>query len=119
MGYTSSGIEVKEHGSAKEHLLIEGRSAVALDIARMLGIPASMIDASQPGSSLSYSNTRSRLDELLAFGIAPLMAAIVSRLELDDITPRGTTLQFDTSQIVATLIDATTAPGNPPVTLQG
>ena len=100
VAYTSPGIETKEHGAAKEHLLIEGRAASAIDIARLLGIPASMIDANQAGSSLSYSNTESRMQELIEFGIAPLMASIVSRLALDDVTPRGTALKFDTAEIV-------------------
>lgn len=103
VAYTSPGIETKEHGAAKEHLLIEGRAASAIDIARLLGIPASMIDANQAGSSLSYSNTVSRMQELIEFGIAPLMASIVSRLALDDVTPRGTVLKFDTAEIVKSL----------------
>lgn len=103
VAFTSHGIETKEHGAAKEHLLIEGRSASAIDLARLLGIPASMIDAQQAGSSLSYSNTASRMNELISFGIAPIMAAIQSRLELDDVVPRGTRLIFDTSDIVSTL----------------
>lgn len=103
VAYTSPGIETKEHGAAKEHLLIEGRAASAIDIARLLGIPSSMIDATQAGSSLSYSNTESRMSELIEFGIAPLMASIVSRLALDDVTPRGTALKFDTAEIVRTI----------------
>lgn len=109
VAFTSSGVETKEHGAAKEHLLIEGRSASSIDIARLLGIPASMIDANQAGSSLSYSNTASRMNELISFGIAPLMAAITARLSLDDMTPRGTTIRFDTSDIVSTLGDDNTA----------
>lgn len=115
VAFTSHGIETKEHGAAKEHLLIEGRSASSIDIARLLGIPASMIDANQAGSSLSYSNTESRMNELISFGIAPLMASIASRLGLDDIAPRGTTIRFNTADIVATLVttDGNAAGGAP------
>lgn len=105
VSFTSSGIEAKEHGAALEHLVIEGRTASSIDCARILGIPASMIDANSPGSSLSYSNTASRMNELISFGIAPIMAAITARLSLDDVTPRGTTIRFDTSDIVAAIID--------------
>lgn len=101
VAFTSNAIETKELGSAKEHLLVQGRAASAIDIARLLGIPAPMIDAAQEGSSLSYSNTASRLNELIAFGIAPLMAAISARLSQDDVLPAGQKIDFDTSNIVA------------------
>lgn len=119
VAFTSAGIETKEHGAAKEHLLIEGRSASSIDIARLLGIPASMIDANQAGSSLSYSNTESRMSELISFGIAPLMAAIAARLSLDDVAPRGTEIRFNTRDIVATLAtegDDAAGPTGPPTT---
>lgn len=103
VAYTSSAIEVKEHGAPREHLLVEGRNAVAVDIARLAGIPASMIDATLGGTSLSYSNTASRLAELIAFGIAPMMAALTARLGMDDVVPRGVALRIDTTEAVEVL----------------
>lgn len=105
VAYTSNAIEVKEHGSSSEHLLIEGRNAAAVDVARHAGIPATMIDATLSGSSLSYSNTAARLSELVTFGLAPLMAAIAARLSQDDVTPTGVTLKFDTETTLSGLAD--------------
>lgn len=114
VAFTSNGIEVREHGAAKEHLLIEGRNAVAVDIARHAGIPAVMIDATLAGSSLSYSNTSARMAELITFGLSPLMSAISARLSQNDATPDGVTIDFDSSAVIdslSTLATATTEQG--------
>ena len=105
VAYTSSGIEVKEHGASNEHLLLEGRNAAAVDIARHAGIPATMIDATLSGSSISYQNTAARMSELVTFGLSPIMAAISSRLSLDDVTPPGVNLEFDTTAMLKRLAD--------------
>lgn len=103
VAYTSNGIEVREHGAAQEHLLIDGRNAAAVDIARHAGIPATMIDATLKGSSLSYQNTAARMAELITFGLAPLMAAVSARLSQDDVTPAGVTLAFDATAVIESL----------------
>lgn len=110
VAYTSSGIEVREHGAAKEHLLIEGRNAVAVDLARHAGIPATMIDATLSGSSISYQNTSARMAELITFGLSPLMSAVASRLSQDDVTAPGVTIDFDTTSVIEALrpLDKTT-----------
>lgn len=100
VAFTSAAVEVREHGASSEHLLIEGRNAAAVDIARHAGIPATMIDATLSGSSLTYSSTPSRLVELVTFGLSPLMTAISSRLSQDDITPPGVRLEFDTETVI-------------------
>ena len=112
VAYTSSGIEVREHGAAKEHLLIEGRNAVAVDLARHAGIPATMIDATLSGSSISYQNTSARMAELITFGLSPLMSVVASRLSQDDVTAPGVTIDFDTTSVIEDLrpLDKTTDP---------
>lgn len=103
VAYTTAALEVREHGSAAEHLLLEGRNASAVDIARHAGIPATMIDATLSGSSLSYQNTAARLSELVTFGLSPLMAAIASRLSQDDVTAPGVTIEFDATGTIEQL----------------
>ena len=103
VAFTSSGIEVREHGAAKEHLLIEGRNAVAVDVARHAGIPATMIDATLSGSSVSYQNTSARMSELVTFGLAPLMSAVAARLSQDDVTPPGVAVDFDSTSVIESL----------------
>lgn len=109
VSFTNNAIEVEELGSAKEHLLIEGRNASAVDVARLCGIPAAMIDATLNGTSLSYTNTQSRLAELINFGVAPMLGAIAARLGLDDVVPRGVALEFDITESIAP-VDAIAPP---------
>lgn len=103
VAYTSSGIEVREHGAAKEHLLIEGRNAVSVDVARHAGIPATLIDATLSGSSISYQNTSARMAELITFGLSPLMYAVTARLSQDDVTPPGIRIEFDSNTVIEEL----------------
>lgn len=95
VAFTSAGIEVKEHGASSEHLLIEGRNAAAVDIARHANLPATMVDATLSGSSLSYQNTAARMSELVTFGLSPLMKAVAARLSQNDMSPDDIRLSFD------------------------
>lgn len=108
IAFTNNGIETKEHGAPLEQLLIEGRNAVAIDIARLCGIPASMVDASISGSSINYSNAGLRMAELISFGVAPLIAAVTARLGMDDMVPAGTTITADAREMVEYLTRLTT-----------
>lgn len=110
VAYTSRGIEAKEHGTAQEHLLIEGRNADAIDIARLTGIPASLIDAVQSGSSVTYQNSQARMAELVTFGLMPTMGAIVARLGQDDVVARGVRIEFDLANAMAALPTTVSVP---------
>lgn len=105
VAYTNNAIEVREHGSVDPHLLVEGRNAAAVDIARAAGIPAAMLDAAAEASSMTYQTVAGRNRELIAYGLAPFMAAVSSRLSLDDMTPRGTRLRFDTDDFTAETVE--------------
>lgn len=100
VAFTSAGIEVREHGAPSEHLLINARNAVSVDVARHAGIPASMVDAYLSGSSISYANTSARMAELITFGLSPLMNSVTARLSQDDITPHGVAIEYDTTTVV-------------------
>lgn len=116
VAYTNRGIKVNEHGAPIEHLLVEGRTAAAVDTARMVGIPATFVDVVQSGSSVTYESTEGRMAELTAFSLAPYMQAIAARLGQDDIVPRGTRIEFDTSTGAVSLPKPVSVPddGTPP-----
>lgn len=97
---TNKYTEVKEHGAAAEHLLVEGRNANAIDVARLCSIPASMIDATVNGSSITYSNSGSRMAELMTFGVAPMIACVTARMGMDDVSPRGTHIEVDSTDMI-------------------
>lgn len=102
VAYTNSAIEVKEHGQAAENLLISGRNAAAVDIARAVGIPASMIDA-DAGSSLTYQTVEGRNREFVDYGLSLYMSPISARLGMDDVTPRGRRIAFDLEEYLGGL----------------
>jgi hypothetical protein len=103
VAYTPASVQVIEHGAAQEHLLLDGRNAAAVEVAGHAGIPATMIDATLSGSSLSYANTSARMSELITFGLSPFMAAVTSRLSQDDVTDPGVTIAYDTKTVIEEL----------------
>lgn len=100
--YTNQAVETKELGSGgAEQLLIEGRNASAVDCARLVGIPAAMIDATTAGASLTYETTAGRNQQFLDYGAAAYSAAIAARLGMDDVLPRGQRAVLDSSEFTA------------------
>lgn len=102
VGYTSKAIEARELGAkAGNDLLIEARNAAALDLARVVGVAASRIDATAPKSSLNYETTAGRNQELVDFDLALYLTPIAARLSLDDCVPRGTRVAHDFTDFTA------------------
>lgn len=95
VAYTNAAVELRTHGAPAENLLIEGRTAAAVDIARAVGLPSTMIDATAPGSSMTYQNAQAKARELIDFGLASYADPITSRLSMDDCLPRGVWCRFD------------------------
>lgn len=100
VAYTSRGLKVIAHGQRDGQLLIEGRNAAAVDLARAASLPASAIDATNAGASLTYETTEGRNKELIDFGLALYMAAISARLSMDDVVPRGQRAAFDLEELL-------------------
>lgn len=101
VGYSSKGIKVNVLGQSSEQLMIDGRKAINLELARHMGAPEWAVSVAQEGSSFNYTNKASRNTELIDEFLAPYMAAFTSRLSMGDITPHGTTVDFDTSTLTA------------------
>lgn len=112
VAYTNQSVEVEEMGRVDPQMMIEGRNAAALDIARAVGVPAVMIDAAPAGATgtVTYSNGNARNQELVDYALAPYMAAIAARLGLDDMVPRGWAVSFDLSDLTALKIGELNAP---------
>lgn len=101
VGFTNQSIETKEHKSIDGALLIDGRNAAAVEMARILGISAAMVDATVPKSSLTYETTKGRGLEHTEYGTEPYSEAIAARLSMDDIVPRGWRQRFDIAEDIA------------------
>lgn len=100
VAFTNQSIEAKMHGQSAEQLLLGARNAIALDLARSIGVPAWLVDAATEGSSLTYSNTPSRSREFTDYGLMPYMACIEARLSMDDVLARGTWAECDPSGLL-------------------
>lgn len=92
--YTNAAIEAKVHAFDSSQLLIEGRNASAVDMARLASLPATLIDANTAGSSLTYETSQGRNRQAVDYGFAAYMASISSRLSADDVVPRGQHVAF-------------------------
>lgn len=102
VGYTNKAIEARELGAgAGNDLLIEARNAAALDLARVVGVAASRIDATAPKSSLNYETTAGRNQELVDFDLALYLTPISARLSMDDCVPRGSRVAHDFTDFTA------------------
>ncbi|MGY4645892.1 hypothetical protein [Cellulomonas sp. URHB0016] len=108
--FTNQAIETKDHPLTSEQLLVEARNASAVDIARLVSTPASLIDAANAGSSMDYSNLDHRNQLWLDFSLALYMDAITARLGMDDVLPAGQRAAFDTTELTATPAAATGYP---------
>lgn len=97
VAFSSAGIEVRELGTFSEHLLVEGRNASALDVARAMSLPGTAIDATVDKSSLNYENTESKAADLIDYGLSAFMSPITARLGMDDMVPAGVSIRFDLS----------------------
>lgn len=107
--YTPSNVDLKMHGDAAVDLFVNGRNAIAIDVARLTGVSASLLDASQVAASLTYSTTEGGWDNFIRVTADMWATPIEARLSMDDVTPRGSRIAFDKSNFLSTP-QATTAP---------
>lgn len=110
VAFTSFGVEGKAIGAGGDGAaaLVESRNYAAVTAARIIGLPAAMVDASSAGASLTYETTAGRraqfVDEVRGYS-----DAVEGRLSLDDVVPRGHRVAFDVEQIT-TLTPSPTGP---------
>lgn len=101
VAYTNSALEVRTHGTNPEQLLIAGRNAAAVDIARLTNIPAAMLDATNAGASLTYETVQGRNQQFIDYGLTLYLQPIAARLSQDDVVPRGQRVAFDLTDLTA------------------
>ena len=83
--------------NAAQLQLVEARDANAVDIARILNMPPSAVNATT-GGSLTYATTESQGRQLLNTTLRAYLESVTGRLSMPDITPRGqkVTVNLDT-----------------------
>ena len=105
--FTNAALETKTHSMDSNELLIGGRNAAALDVARVMNIPGAMIDAAIEGSSLEYQTTQTRNQQWLDYGLSAYMDAITAALSMDNVVAQGQRIAFDTSSLTTSLAPTT------------
>lgn len=96
VAFTNEYIELKTHGGdADATLLIEARNAAAVDMARLMGVSAGMLDATTPKASLTYETRTGRNQEFVDLDVNAYANPIEDRLSMDDMVPAGSRIAFD------------------------
>lgn len=86
------GLEPRELGTFDAHLLTEGRNAAAVDVARVVSLPADLLDAAGP-SSLTYQTTRDNDQRAVQYGVGLYLSAL-SAAHTHNATPAGTEVRY-------------------------
>lgn len=107
VGFTNRHIEAKALANDGSELMIEARNAASLDLARMVGVTAGLIDATAPKASLNYETKEGRNEEFVDRDLSLYMTPLTSRLSLDDMVPRGQVVRFDTSDFTGSAMSPT------------
>lgn len=108
--FTPSHIKLVTHGAnADSGALTEARNAVRLDIANHTGVPASLLEGSSAGASLTYVTTEGKRSEFLEYGVLPWVETFVARLSMDDVLPRGQRAALDLDVLISSPQSATGA----------
>ena len=96
--YLNSTISADTFGwNARDLQLVEGRNASATMIARLANLDPVWVGAGVSGSSLTYSNRTDLYRQLLDLSLTPIMKMISECLSMNDVTPRGREVEFDTA----------------------
>lgn len=105
-GFLSASLDYQTSSFDSRQLqLVEARAAMAADIARLLNLPPSAVNA-ETGSSLTYSTVAQQGEALQSQTLWPYLAAVRGRLSMDDITPRGTHVEVPSLGFLRTDIKA-------------
>ena len=100
--YLNSTMETHSIGgwSPADLQMDSNRAAAATQIARMANLDPVWVGAGVPGSSLTYQNRVDLMRNFLDISAAAPMRMISERLSMDDVTPRGHTVEFETDALL-------------------
>lgn len=93
--YLNSNFEYQVVGfDSKQMQLVEARSHIASEIARLMNVPAYVVGADQQ-ANMTYSNAVDTRKDLVNNTLRGYIAAIEDRLNMADITAQGSYVRFD------------------------
>lgn len=100
IAYTPHDVEARALGQADPQMFVEARNAVRIDVANFTGLPAQLLDGSMSTASLTYSTQEGRRSEFIDYSLTMWLDVVEARLSMDDVTPRGTRIAFDLTDLV-------------------
>lgn len=94
--YVPAALKYNRDGFNPEQLqMAQAREEAVKEIARLTGIDAEELSVST--TSRTYFNSQDRRRQRIEDVLGPYMTAVEGRLSMEDVTPRGYRVQFDTS----------------------
>lgn len=99
VAFLSENVDAIELGAFDRHLVLDGRNAAAVDIARHGSLPADLVDAAGE-HSLTYANVRDNDQRALDYGAGFYLLCIQAALSQDGITPHGQRVAFDLGELL-------------------
>lgn len=97
---TPHNIEAKVLGTDASEFLDQARNSQRIDTANALQVPASLLDGTTSTASLTYSTQEGRRVEFHDYGLNLWRTVFESRLSMDDVTPAGTRIEIDLSELL-------------------
>ncbi|HEY9351968.1 MAG TPA: phage portal protein [Nocardioides sp.] len=98
-GYVPAAFQRNTDGFNPDQLqMAESRQHAALEIARFMGLDGE--DINVPTTSRTYFNAFDRQQQRIRSTLALYFVPIEQRLSMDDVTPRGTRVLFDLSELL-------------------
>lgn len=116
VAYVPSGFELNQEPETAGAWLLEARNAVAADIAKHVGIPASRLGSTTAIDSLTYTTELGQMTDLMVQTAHLYLDPIEARLSMGDVTPNGQTVEFDKTPLDKAL--EPTAPAAPQAPLK-
>jgi hypothetical protein len=98
---TPNNIELNVHGDKAIDLFESGRNAVRIDFANYFNIPANLLDGGVDNKTIAYSNEEGKRNELYDMTLSFWAQNIEGFLSQDKVTPQGTSIRFDFSDLFA------------------
>lgn len=102
VAWIPNGVKLGLHSAPAEDN-IQGRNGMAVDIARLMNVPAILIDASGVNSTLTYQTTQGTVLLFHQQTIEPIITSIEARLSMDDSVPAGWKVSLDRTNLTAAL----------------
>ena len=101
--FTPYNIQAISHAGDTVDLFEDGRNAERIDWANFFNLPAALLDGSLSAASLTYSTQEGRRNELFDYTIPYWKDQLTARLSMDDITPAGTSIDMDFTDLLSAL----------------